>query len=520
VKSQHNFDLDKKLVTRQTRLSDYEAIVELQRLCFPHMTPWKREELQSQINTFSQGQLCIEYEGRVIASASSLIIDLDEYGEKHTWDDVAADGYIDNHDPEGDTLYGIEIMVHPDFRGMRLGRRLYDTRKQLARELNVKRIVVGGRLPHFSRYADEMDIHDYIERVKQKVIVDPVLTFQLANGFVLKRILKDYLPEDSRSEGYAALLEWVNLHYTPRRRSRMVPASPVRVCVIQYQMRKIQSFEEFAHYCEYFVDVASNYQSDFAVFPEIFTLQLLSFLPRERPGIAVRQVAGFTPDYLDLFHGLAIKYNINIIGGSHFTERDDKLYNIAYLFRRDGTVEEQAKLHITPNERRWWGVQPGKRFDVFDTDRGRLSIQICYDVEFPELSRLAAELGAHMLFVPFCTDERQGYLRVRYCSQARAVENQLYVAIAGNVGNLPSVENMDINYAQSGIYTPSDFGFSRNGIAGECSPNTETVVVADVDIEVLRRHRRQGTVLHLRDRRLDLYRIIRVEPDRAVPSSS
>ncbi|RMH56343.1 MAG: carbon-nitrogen hydrolase, partial [Bacteroidetes bacterium] len=251
------------------------------------------------------------------------------------------------------------------------------------------------------------------------------------------------------------------------------------------------------------------------VFPEIFTLQLLSFLPNQRPGLAVRTLAGFTPQYLDLFQHLAIKYAVNVVGGSHYTEEDGVIYNIAYLFKRDGGIEKQYKLHITPNERHWWGVQPGHELRVFDTDRGKVSIQICYDVEFPELGRIATAAGAQLFFVPFCTDNRQGYLRVRTCAQARAIENQVYVVTSGCTGNLPSVENMDINYAQSGIFTPSDFPFARDGIAGECQANLETVVIADVDLEVLRHNRLAGTVRTWNDRRTDLYEIVVKHPGSA-----
>ena len=133
---------------------------------------------------------------------------------------------------------------------------------------------------------------------------------------------------------------------------------------------------------------------------------------------------------------------------------------------------------------------------------------ICYDSEFPELSRRLADAGARLLFVPFCTDNRQGYLRVRYCCQARAIENQLYVVMSGNVGNLPGVENMDIQYAQSAILTPCDFPFARDGIAAEASENVETVTIADLDLTDLSWARAQGTVQNLRDRRFDLYKTV------------
>jgi predicted amidohydrolase len=162
---------------------------------------------------------------------------------------------------------------------------------------------------------------------------------------------------------------------------------------------------------------------------------------------------------------------------------------------------------VTPSERRWWGVAPGNRVEVFDTDRGKIAILICYDIEFPELCRIAASKGAQIFFVPFNTDNRYGYLRVRTCAQARCIENHVYVAISGCVGNLPFVDNADIHYAQSGIFTPMDVSFARDGIAAECTPNIETLVVHDVDLEVIRRHRVSGTVQNWNDRRRDIYKV-------------
>ncbi|MCA9740855.1 GNAT family N-acetyltransferase [candidate division KSB1 bacterium] len=500
--------LQKYIQVRPITLNDYEQIYELALKCFPGMQPWGKEQIASQLETFPQGQLCVEYQGRIIGSSSSLIIDFDEYGEKHSWQDISDGGYISNHDPEGDTLYGIEVMVDPEFRGMKIGRRLYHARKDLVHKLNLKRIVIGGRVPNYHKYADKMDIYEYVDRVQAKEFYDPVLTFQLANGFYLKRIITDYMQSDAESQGFALLLEWVNWHYDPKPTHRTLFSFPVRICSVQYNLRKINSFDDFAQQCEYFVDIASGYKSDFAVFPEIFTLQLLSFLPRERPGKAVRTLASFTSQYIDLFQKLAINYNVNIIGGSHYTEENGDIYNIAYLFKRDGSIDKQYKLHITPNERRWWGVKAGDSLQVFETDRGKISIQICYDIEFPELGRMATQKGAQIIFVPFCTDERHGYLRVRYCAQARAIENQTFVATAGCVGNLPFVDNIDINYAQSAIFTPSDFPFSREGIAAECQANIETVVIADVDLDLLKRNRLDGTVRNWIDRRKDIYDVI------------
>ncbi len=493
---------------RQLTIADFEALVALQLKCFPGMGPWKREQVASQLAIFPEGQFVIEVESRVVATASSLIVDSAAHSDWHDWKKSTDDGYIRNHDPKGDTLYGIEIMVDPDFRGMKLSRRLYDARKELARSRNLTGIMIGGRIAGYGQHADQMTAREYVERVIVKTLVDPVLTPQLSNGFVLKGLIPNYFPGDSESRGYATFLEWSNLDYVaPNKLQTMRPSSLVRLSAVQYQMRRIATFEEFATQCEFFVDVASDYRSDFLLFPELFTTQLLSTIKADRPGQSARMLAQLGPRYVALFRDLAIRYHINIVGGSQFELDGEKLYNTAYLFRRDGSIDRQRKLHITADERRWWGVQKGDGLRVFDTDRGKIAILVGYDVEFPELGRMAFDQGAQIVFAPINVDERNAYLRARYCAQARCIENPVYIVLSGCVGNLPEVEHADIHYAQSAILTPSDFYFSRDGIAAECEPNIETVIFAELDLVLLQRQRRKGTVQHWDDRRKDLYGI-------------
>jgi len=499
--------LEKKLIIRNVEEKDIDKIAELSRICFPNMEPWTREQLQSHIEIFPEGQFCVEYDGTIIGAASSLIIDFTEYEDKHTFDEITDDGYITNHDPEGTHLYGISIMVHPDYRRLHIGTRIYEARKDLVRRLNLKGFLVGGRIPNYHNYSDQMSAAEYVRQVIQQKVYDPVLSFQLLNDFKLKRVNPNYLSDDAASQKYAVLLEWSNVDYIPRSKRLYLRAFPVRICTVQYMLKKINSFEEFAAQCEYYVDVAALDESDFVVFPETITLHLLSFLGEKVPGKQVRRLADFTEDYIELFRTLAVKYNVNIIGGSHFVEENELIYNVSYLFRRDGTIDRQYKLHITPDERKWWAVQPGNELKVFDTDCGKIAILICYDIQFPELCRQAVDRGARILFSPFCTDDRQGYLRVRYCAQSRAVENEVYTVISGTAGNLTHVPRVDTMYSQSGIFSPSDFPFPRDGIVGECGANIETVVIGEVDLEILRRNRVTGTVTHLKDRRRDLYRI-------------
>jgi len=499
---------EKRLHLRPLRPDDYDAVRELQLACFPRMLPWTREQFEGHISIFPEGQVGVEAEGELVASASSLIVDYADYTDWHDWNAISQDGTIENHDPEGDTLYGIELQVHPEYRGMKLARRLYDARKALCRERNLARIMIGGRIPGYAAHRAEMTPQQYVEAVIAKRLHDPVLTSQLANAFVLKQIVPDYLPTDEDSAGFATQLEWPNLDHVPPRGRQRQAVRMVRVSVAQYQMRTVKSFEEFATQAEFFVDTASDYHADFLLFPELFTLQLLSIIEAERPGSAARQLAELTPQYLELLSDLAVSYNVNIVGGSQFTIEDGNLYNIAYLFRRDGTIDKQYKLHVTPSEARWWGVVGGSELKVFDTDCGRVGILICYDIQFPELARYLADEGVRIVFVPYNTSDRYGHNRVTLCARARCIENHLFVVTAGCVGNLPFVENADIHYARSGVYTPSDVSFARDGIATEASVNLETVLVQDLDVETLRRHRRLGTVQNWADRRRDLYGVI------------
>jgi predicted amidohydrolase len=251
----------------------------------------------------------------------------------------------------------------------------------------------------------------------------------------------------------------------------------------------------------------ADYQADFVLFPEFFNAPLMGMGGQEDQFSAIRFLAQYATPSLEALSYFAVTYNINIIAGSLPVLQGDTLYNNAYLCRRDGTVDLQPKIHITPHERRDWVIQGGSTLRVFNTDAGRIGILICYDVEFPELARLLAEKGMEILFVPFWTDTKNGFLRVQRCAQARAIENECYVAIGGSVGNLPQVENVDIQYAQSAIYSPSDFAFPHDAIIAESTPNTEMALIADLDLDKLVQLRHEGSVTNRKDRRHDLYHL-------------
>ncbi|MDP3229549.1 MAG: carbon-nitrogen hydrolase family protein [Acidovorax sp.] len=278
----------------------------------------------------------------------------------------------------------------------------------------------------------------------------------------------------------------------------------VRIAAVQYLLRSIDDWAGFENQVRFVMKAAGDYKPQFVMFPEIFTTQLLSFMDTTDLRSAVRRMDEFTDRYIELFTDLAKRWGVHIIGGSHPTLSNGQLLNTAYLFSPQGKVFTQDKIHLTRWEKEKWKGDPGHRLTVFDTPHGRIAILICYDIEFPELARMVCEQGADIIFVPSCTDDRQGFWRVRYCCHARAIENQVYVAVTGTVGNL-AVEGLGLHYGQAAIITPSDFPFARDGIAAEGVPNMEQVVIADVDLAKLVSNRVNGTTIPLYDKRKDVY---------------
>lgn len=473
---------------------------------------WREYQIKDLIDKFPEGQVLIKVNDQIAGCALSLILDDERLNKNHTYKEITGNYTFNTHNPNGNILYGIDVFIVPEFRGLRLGRRLYDYRKELCENLNLKGIAFGGRIPNYHKYADEMSPKEYIDKVRHKEIHDPVLNFQLSNDFYPTRILKGYLEGDRASNEYAVLLKWDNIYYEEASETPGTLKKVVRIGLVQWQMRAYKDVEDLMQQAEFFVDAVSGYRCDFALFPEFFNAPLMAKDNHLSEAEAIRNLAKFTPHILEKFAQMSVSYNINIITGSMPVVREDTLYNVGYLCRRDGTTEYYEKLHITPDEAKVWGMKGGNKLQTFDTDCGKIGVLICYDSEFPELSRLLADEGMDILFVPFLTDTQNGYSRVRNCAQARAIENECYVAIAGSVGNLPRVHNMDIQYAQSIVFTPCDFAFPANGIKAEATPNTEMILVVDIDIDLLRELNRFGSVRNLNDRRRDIFELRKREP--------
>lgn len=504
-----------RLVTRQAEPRDIPEIQAVMRNAYPTMAIYPADQLQGQMNNFPEGQFVAVYDGRVVGYCATFIADEADALSPHTWRSITGEGFASRHRPLGDWLYGMEVFVDPSVRGMRIGRRLYDERRRVCQAHGLRGIVIAGRLPRLARFVKlGGGAEQYLEEVRTGRRRDPVATFQIANDFEVRGLLPNYLPSDAESGGYAALMVWRNpqLDDTARleaKRRRSAAVQTIRVALAQYAMKPVTSFAAFAAQVRFAVETAAVNSSDFLLLPEHFTLQLLSMESEKLDAeAAVRRMTDHGPALHELMAGLSVRRNINIVAGSQLVlGADGAVRNVCRVYLRDGAVHEQVKLHPTPDESRYWGVAGGTDLDAIPTDCGPIGVAICYDAEFPEVTRHLVDQGARILFVPACTDSRQAFMRVRHCAAARAVENQCFVAVAGTVGNLDGVGNLDAHYAQGCVLTPCDVMFPPDGVALELEPNCETTAVVDLQLSALWTGRNAGAVQQLRDRRFDLYSV-------------
>ncbi|MCB1801916.1 MAG: GNAT family N-acetyltransferase, partial [Gammaproteobacteria bacterium] len=293
-----------------------------------------------QINHFPEGKFVAVVDNKVVGYCATFRVGEAIGLKSHSWTEITGNGYASRHDPKGDWLYGMEVCVDPAYRGYRIGQRLYNARKTLCENLGLKGIVFAGRLPTLANRLRRFDsVEAYVEQVQAKKQRDPVLSFQLRNGFEVIGVIPHYLDSDRQSLGYGVHLVWRNpkvaedLDTGPTKRYGARQPDTVRVGAVQYMQRRVKSFEEFLSFVEYFIDVVADYKGDFVVFPEMFALQLLSIEDQElNPAASIEALSRHTPRFKEALRDMAIRYNINIIGGSHPTLMPNgRVENIAYV---------------------------------------------------------------------------------------------------------------------------------------------------------------------------------------------
>ena len=213
---QHSQNINKVLV-RPLRMEDYKQLSQSFKRVYSDGSDvfWTREQIEKLLDIFPEGQVVTVVDNKIVGCALSIIVDYDRVKNDHTYADVTGNETFNTHNPKGNILYGIEVFVHPEYRGLRLARRMYEYRKELCESLNLKAIMFGGRIPNYHKYADSMRPKEYIDKVRKKEIYDPVLTFQLSNDFHVRKVMTNYLPNDEESKHFATLLQWDNIYYHP-----------------------------------------------------------------------------------------------------------------------------------------------------------------------------------------------------------------------------------------------------------------------------------------------------------------
>lgn len=202
------------LTVRNLKRSDIGSAMKLQQAVYKYIPCMTQPQFEDLLKRFPQGQFVAESKGKIVGFTISLVILWDDYSLQHTWASITNNGNFDTHNIElGRTLYGAEVCVSPEVRGLGVGRKLYEARRKLCRLMNLKRIIAGGRLPGYKDHAKLMSPEDYAKRVIWGDLYDPVLRFQLNQDFDFCGILDNYIPSDIESHGFASLIVWLNKNY-------------------------------------------------------------------------------------------------------------------------------------------------------------------------------------------------------------------------------------------------------------------------------------------------------------------
>lgn len=279
--------------------------------------------------------------------------------------------------------------------------------------------------------------------------------------------------------------------------------SLLRLACAQYPIDFLSDWAAYEHKIQRLVSEAVARDANFLLFPEYFSMELASLFEadvyRSLHG-QLDAMQGLLADFKTLFSTQARQHGLHILAGTFPVRQTDGNYrNRAYLFRPDGSHDWQDKLQMTRFEHEQWHIQAGDEIKVLDTVFGKIGVAICYDSEFPLIARRQVEAGASLILVPSCTDTQAGFNRVRIGCQARALENQCYVAQSPTIGTAPWSEAVDVNTGRAAIYTPVDYGYPDDGVLIMGEPERAQWVVAELDLAALTEVRSKGQVFNHRD---------------------
>ncbi|MEI6334922.1 MAG: carbon-nitrogen hydrolase family protein [Methylococcaceae bacterium] len=277
----------------------------------------------------------------------------------------------------------------------------------------------------------------------------------------------------------------------------------VKIAAAQYDISFLENWLAYQQKIERWVVEATTHEAKILLFPEYFSMELASLFGPDIYSSLSRQLEAMQSlhdDFIDLFKTLAQQYQCIIQAGTFPVRIASEIYrNRAYLFMPDGQFDYQDKVMMTRFEKEQWLIKGGQELKCFDTEYGKIAINICYDSEFPLLARKQAEAGCVLILVPSCTDTIAGFHRVKIGCQARALENQCYVVQASLVGDAEWSEAVDVNVGAAAIYTPVDRGFPDNGILSVGTFNAVQWVIGEISPNACKTVREQGQNFNYRD---------------------
>ncbi|MBF0259223.1 MAG: GNAT family N-acetyltransferase [Desulfamplus sp.] len=267
-----------KITTRLWTHEDIPAIIECSRATYhdyPSEYIYTQRQYEMQCTAFPQGQFVAVCGDKIIGYATCLIVSIDE-GFWYDVDELTGAGTFSTHNQDGDTLYGADIAVHPDYQRRGVAMLLYKRRRRVLKKYNLRRMIAYGRIPGYKDHAGKMTAEQYVEKVQNGELRDSALNAHLKAGYHVKKVQLD-ITIDRSSLNYSTFLEMPNPDFNLAKKkiaSAVFPkiqARRVRVCAAQYNMRAINSFEDLEHSVEFFVDSADSYHCHFLLFQETFT---------------------------------------------------------------------------------------------------------------------------------------------------------------------------------------------------------------------------------------------------------
>jgi predicted amidohydrolase len=275
----------------------------------------------------------------------------------------------------------------------------------------------------------------------------------------------------------------------------------LRLAAAQYPIDAIVSWDAYEAKLRAWFAAAVEGGAQLLVFPEYGAMELARIAGEEVWSDLQRSIdfiSELRPRVDALHVDLACQHRVHVVAAS-LPERDvndGRAYNVARLITPSGEVGVQRKIVMTRFEREAWDICGGRDVCVFDTPIGLVGIAICYDAEFPLISRAMCEAGAELILVPSCTEGAFGYHRVRVGAQARALENQCHVVQSPTVGTALWSPAVDLNHGAAGVFGPPDLGFPVDGVISLGVLNEPQWVFADINPAAVERVRREGAVLN------------------------